>query len=159
MNLFAIDDLKVFLPGAGVALAAGLLLGGAMQPHLDTDDSRPAGPQMLAERSGARSEGPTDSGVALVAYRGNAPDYVLGTDWKKSMTWPVERASITPRESVRDDPTSEAPALLSRAAYDEPSPAPHAYPSLVGGAPSARSATDPGVTVEDDTVRTESLRG
>lgn len=142
--------------GAAVVLAAGLLLGNAMQPHLDAADERPAGPQMFADWAGVRSTGPFDSGTSFPSYPGKMPDYVLGTDWKKSMGWPVERAAVSaPREAVGDDaPAAPEPATFSRAAYEEPAaPAhgyvphgyvPHNYPSLGG----ARSASD--AAVNDD---------
>jgi hypothetical protein len=127
---------KVLLAGAGVSLAAGLLLGGAMQPHLDEGDDRPAGPQMIADWAGDRSTGPFDPGTSFASYRGQTPDYVMGTDWKKAMAGPDERAAVSAsREAVFDEapPTPDEPAVLTRAAYDEPAPAPHAYPSLEGG--------------------------
>ena len=36
-----------------------------------------------------------DSGVSLASYRGTLPDYVMGTDFKRSMTWPGERAAVS----------------------------------------------------------------
>jgi len=129
---------KVLLGGAVISLTAGVLLGGAMQPHLDEGD-RPAGPQMFADWAGARSTGPFDPGTTFVSYQRKMPDYILGTDWKKSMTWSEERAAVSPpREVVPADPPPEPPietASLTRAAYEEPPPAAHAYPSLNGGQP------------------------
>ena len=100
-------DLTVFLSGAAVALTAGVLLGGAMQPHLVGDDGRPAGPQMFAAYDG-RSTGPFDPGdpyVTLAAYHGAPPDYVMGTDWKKaSVAWADREGrgqSIAPRDRLR----------------------------------------------------------
>ena len=107
-----------------------------MQPHLYDGDGRPAGPQMIADWAGDRSTGPFDPGTSFASYQGATPDYVMGTDWKKSMAWPDERAAVSaPREVVDDEPapTPEEPAVLTRAAYDEPAPPPHAYPSLDGG--------------------------
>ena len=153
MKVFFADDWKVFLPGAGLALAAGIMVGGAMQPHLDADN-RPAGPQMLADWAGARSSGPFDPGTTFAAYHGNLPDYVLGTDWKRSSTWPVERAAVSAPREIAAETTGRAEErpVLIRAAYEEPAPAPHAYPSLGGRAPSAASAGDAGV--DDDTLPT-----
>jgi hypothetical protein len=136
---------KVLLAGAGVSLAAGLLLGGAMQPHLDDVGNRPAGPQMIADFAGERSTGPFDPGTTFASYQGKTPDYVMGTDWKKSMTWPDERAAVSlPRDAVRDEPAPEPdpPAVLTRAAYEESPPAPHTYPSLDGGRATVVSDTD-----------------
>ena len=148
VKLFFAGDLKVFLPGAGVALATGLLLGGAMQPHLD--DNRPAGPQMLADQAGPRSGDTVDPGVSLAAYHGNPPDYVLGTDQKRSMTWPAEQAAVSdPRESVTEAPASaEDRPVITRATYESPKPS-HAYPSMGAG---AAAAADAGVN--DDTLPT-----
>lgn len=54
-------SVKVFCAGAVAALVGGVLLGGAMRPNPGaTDDGRPAGPQMLANWSGAHSTGPFD---------------------------------------------------------------------------------------------------
>jgi hypothetical protein len=129
-------DLTVFLSGAAVALTAGVLLGGAMQPHLTRDDGRPEGPQMFAAYDG-RSTGPFDPGdpnATLAAYHGAPPDYVLGTDWKRAMAPRVERIAVTePREATDDAP----PAVLTRAVYDEPTPPAHDYPSMGGAHPVA----------------------
>jgi hypothetical protein len=130
-----LSELKIPLSGAACALVAGLLAGGAMQPHLD-DGDRPSGPQMFADWAGARSTGPFDSSTTFVSYQGKMPDYVLGTDWKRSMTWSDERAAVSPpREIVRDEapPPPMESASLTRAAYEEPPAPAHAYPSLYGG--------------------------
>jgi hypothetical protein len=155
VNLFLAGDLKVFLPGAAAALACGLLLGGAMQPHLDADD-RPVGPQIIAAASGERSDVSPDTGLSFAAYHGQVPDYVLGTDWKKTMAWPDERAAVSPptRLAVQDDAApADPPVTFTRAAYDEPTPQPHAYPSLGGGAGrGVHAATDADVAANDDTL-------
>src|SRR3954451_16584628 len=137
------SDTIISLSGAAAALAAGLLLGGAMQPHLDEGDGRPAGPQMFADWAGARSTGPFDPGTTFVSYQTNMPDYVMGSDWKKRMAWPDERAAVSaPREVDVDDDRSSTQevAVLTRTAYEEPPPPAHDYPSLVGGARSASAA-------------------
>jgi len=159
VKLFHPSDLKVFAPGAGLALATGLFLGGLMQPHLDEGDQRPAGPQMLADWAGERSSGPFDPGTTFAAYHGNPPDYVMGTDWKRAMAWPDERAATpAPREVVETEAAATDPTpVLSHAIYDEPPPPHHddpsqGYPSLGGRTPTAASATDAGV--EDDTLPT-----
>jgi hypothetical protein len=145
-----LSELRIPLSGAAVALAAGLLLGSAMQPHLDDGDGRPAGPQMFADWAGARSTGPFDPGTTFVNYPGKVPDYVVGSDWKKRMDWPDERAAVSaPREAVGEDEQvpGERVAVLTRTTYaDSPAPA-HDYPSLVGG---ARSAADH--AVDDDSA-------
>jgi hypothetical protein len=129
-------------------LAAGLLLGGFMQPHL-YDGDRPAGPQMFAGWNGARSTGPFDDGATLANFQGPVPDYVMGTDAKKAMTWPEERAAVSkPRYELArdDDPPPEAAPVLTRAAYEEPAAPEHDYPSLGH----AVSATDHAVDSSDD---------
>ncbi|WP_372784973.1 hypothetical protein [Phenylobacterium sp.] len=113
--------MKVLLSGAAAAAISGMLLGGAMQPHLAAVDDRPAGPQMFANWSGTRSTGPFDPGTTFVAYQGRVPDYVMGTDWKKAMTWPGERAAVS-RPDREDEPPPEPPAAFTRAAYDAPAP-------------------------------------
>ena len=131
--------MKVLLSGAAAAAIAGVLLGGAMQPHLDAADGRPAGPQMFANWSGVRSTGPFDPGTTFASYQGRVPDYVMGTDWKKAMTWPDERAAVSaPSREVAqgDDPPAQAPVVLARAAYEDLPPIAHGYPSLGGGEPS-----------------------
>lgn len=149
-------DLKIFLPGAGLALAAGILLGGAMQPEL-YDGDRPSGPQMIADFAGERSTGPFDPGTTFAAYHGRIPDYVLGTDWKKTMAWPDERAAVSPPSSREDAAETDAtpadePVVLTRTAYDSPTPLPHAYPSLSGAGSSVHAATDADVATDDDTA-------
>ena len=149
-------DLKIVLPGAGLALAAGMLIGGAMQPQL-YDGDRPAGPQIIADFAGVRSTGPFDPGTTFAAYRGNLPDYVLGTDWKKTLTAPDARVAVTPlaREIAVDDaPPTEEPATVTRVTYvDPPAAAPvRDYPSLGGAGASAHAATDADVATDNDTL-------
>jgi hypothetical protein len=155
VKLFLAGDLKIFLPGAGLALATGMLLGGAMQPQL-YDGDRPAGPQIIADFAGERSTGPFDPGTTFAAYHGQTPDYVMGTDWKKALAAPDARVAVTPlpREASDDAAPAEEPVALTRVAYvDPPAPAPlHAYPSLGGAAPSVHAATDADVAADDDTL-------
>jgi hypothetical protein len=144
-----LSELKIPLSGATAALAAGMLLGSFMQPHL-YDGDRPSGPQMFAEVAGARSTGPFDPGATFVNYQARMPDYVMGSDWKKRMDWPDERAAVSaPREAVRDDEQvpAERVAVLTRTTYADPPAPAHDYPSLVGG---ARSAADH--AVDDDSA-------
>ena len=135
--------MKAACAGAGLALTAGLLLGAAMKPDLAADD-RPAGPQILAGRSGARAAGPFDDGLAFARYSGKVPDYVLGADWRKL----VEAPAATPPEAedvapesyyvspLRDDPPE--PQLqgseLTRAGYENAAAERVSFPSLDGEA-------------------------
>ena len=124
--------MKALLTGAAVALAAGLLMGAVAKPDLAGDD-RPAGPQILAGWGGGRSTGPFDDGAALANYKGQLPDYVLGTDWKRSLTPPAQMADAPPPAEARMAVIDVAEMPVTRAAYDE---APHTqpiYPSLQGG--------------------------
>ena len=132
--------MKDLLAGAGIAAVAGLLMGAAAKPDLGWDD-RPAGPQIVAAGGGGRSTGPFDDGAAFANYKGQLPDYVLGSDWKKSLTLPVLTADASPAAPADLRASREAPANLSpsspvtRASYEEPPhPAP-VYPSMQGGEP------------------------
>lgn len=138
MMRLTLSEMKIPLSGAGLALAAGLLLGGAMQPHL-YDGDRPSGPQMFSNWAGSRSTGPFDPGTTFANYRGQMPDYVMGTDWKKRMTSPDEPAAVStpPREPPTDNvPQAQAQATFTRAAYEELPPVVHNYPSMTGAHPS-----------------------
>jgi len=146
---------RILLAGTAVALSAGVLLGGAMRPELAIGD-RPEGPQMFASWSGTRSTGPFDPGTTFVAYPNPAPDYLMGTDWKKRTAWPDERAAV-PAAATEEEAaeTAEVPApaaaasVLTRAAYDEPAPVAHGYPSLSGGATAPAASAGPST---DDTT-------
>lgn len=124
--------MKALLTGAGVALAAGLLMGAVAKPDLAGDD-RPAGPQILAGWGGARATGPFDDGGGFANYKGQIPDYVLGADWKRSLALPVLTADAPPLAREAKIAAIDEPPALTRA--EEPE-APHAapsYPSLQGG--------------------------
>lgn len=127
--------MKTVLTGAGIALAAGLVMGAVAKPDLRAD-GRPEGPQFVAGAAGARSTGPFDDGATFASYKGQIPDYVLGTDWKKAVTPPPERTYrvAEPKLARNDDPPVE-PVRLTHATYDEPPHAAPVYPSLQGGAP------------------------
>jgi hypothetical protein len=124
---------KALLTGGAVALVAGLLMGAVARPDLGGDD-RPAGPQILAGWGGGRATGPFDDGAAYAAYKGQVPDYVLGTDWKRSLQMPTPTADAPPPGAMRTAAVDDAPDMpLTRAAYDEPQHAQPAYPSTQGG--------------------------
>ena len=149
MRLAWDNDTRTCAAGAAVALACGLLLGGAMRPDLG-DDGRPAGPQMIAGWSAQRSTGPFDPGATYASYSasGQVPDYVIGTDWKRTMAWPDEHAAVSPpararaqddqdddavvAEKVSTDAAPEAAPPLTPAAFDMPAK-PVRYPSQGGG--------------------------
>ena len=144
--------MKALLSGAAVAAIAGVMAGAAMQPQLYAGD-RPSGPQMFADWAGARSTGPFDPGTTFVSYHGKIPDYVMGTDWKKSMTWPDERAAVSPpaRHVAADDaPAPDHPATLTQAAYTEAAPPAPAYPSMGGAHPSVIEVAPPTGSSDDD---------
>ncbi|HZZ31087.1 MAG TPA: hypothetical protein VFE10_03765, partial [Phenylobacterium sp.] len=71
--------------------------------------------------------------ATLAAYHGTPPDYVMGTDWKKSMAPPVEKIAVTEPRELRDEPP---PPVLTPAIYDAPPPPTQAYPSMGGAHPS-----------------------
>jgi hypothetical protein len=140
MGLIWDKDANTLAGGAGLALVCGILLGGAMHPNLG-DDGRPAGPQQITGWSGVRSTGPFDPGMSPANYAGAVPDYVMGTDWKKTLAWPDEPAAVAPParrvEVAQEEPPPDdvvRPQPLTRADYDEPPPARPRYPSL-GGRP------------------------
>ena len=125
---------KAIYAGAGVAAAAGLLMGAAMKPDLGLDD-RPAGPQTVAADAG-RSSGPfDDGGFSYAAYGGKVPDYVLGTDFKAAQslgpTEPAAPQPASPPEAQEDD---VPPVTLTRADYGDEARPPVSYPSIDGGA-------------------------
>jgi hypothetical protein len=127
--------LNALYSGAGLALVAGLLMGGAMKPNLGGDE-RPEGPQMFAGWSGARSTGPFDDGGGFTAYSGQIPDYVTGTDWKKALAWPGEQVAYLepqPRMTASEAQADVLAGDYTQAAYVGPPPAQPAYPSMSGG--------------------------
>lgn len=146
-------DLTVLLSGAALALAAGMLAGGAMQPHLARDDGRPAGPQMFAAWDGD-STGPFDpgaSGAELAAYHGAPPDYVMGTDWKKAMSRTDEEIAEAPAHEAAAEaapPPADPPPVIMHATYDEP-PTPHDDPSMTGAHPSVIETPPPADATDD----------
>lgn len=134
--------MKALFTGAGIAAAAGILMGAAAKPDLGWDD-RPAGPQMLAAWGGGRSSGPFDDGASFAAYKGSIPDYVLGSDWQRSLQAPVEAPAPRIRETrvASYEPPADSPDMpLTHASYDEPTPLTPSYPSLQGGAPASPPA-------------------
>jgi len=124
--------MRIAASGAGLALAMGLLLGGAMHPDLAGDD-RPSGPQIILGKAAERSTGPFDPRPEMASYSGQVPDYVLGTDWKRATEWRPQPADVSPpmpRLARADEPPP--PPILARAVYKDEPPPPrrHGYPTL-----------------------------
>jgi hypothetical protein len=134
---------KALLTGAGVALVAGLLMGAVAKPDLAGDD-RPAGPQILAGWGGGRSTGPFDDSAGFASFKGQIPDYVLGSDWKRSLTPPALTAEAPParemKMAVADEP---ADLPVTRTTYQEPPHAAPSYPSMQGGQPAGVDLAPP----------------
>ena len=132
--------------GAGIAAAAGLLMGAAMKPDLGLDD-RPAGPQIVAGTDRGRASGPFDDGLTYAAGRGGKiPDYVYGTDWKRAAAAPLDADVSQPAaepERSRGPDEDAAPVQLTRADYDEPKRPRVIYPSIDGGAPAGMDLLPP----------------
>lgn len=131
-------DWRKPLLGVGIAAAMGVLLGGAMRPQLGVGD-RPEGPQMFAGWSGTRSTGPFDDGMTLAYSSGPLPDYVTGTDWKQTTSWP-QQPQVTRHDPDADygsaAPTGSEPSAPIQYAgshwQEAPAEAP-LYPSVSGG--------------------------
>ncbi|MFC3069267.1 hypothetical protein [Phenylobacterium soli] len=138
--------MKTVLTGAGIALTAGLLMGAVAKPDLRADD-RPEGPQVIAGWAGVRSTGPFDDGQTFASYQGQLPDYVLGTDWKKSLAPPPELRPIRVARSD-DAPPPPEPVVMTAAAYEEPGRDP-VFPSLQGGQPYGMDLLPPAHDGED----------
>ena len=139
--------MRVELAGVGVAIAVGMMLGGALHPNLAGDD-RPLGPQMLLGAGATRSAGLGDPGLAMASYHGALPTYVVGTDASKpfAVSQSHDAAEIIPIEQSQP----ERPVALTRVAYGDPDPPDHDYPSLTGERPHrAVAASDAGVDTDD----------
>lgn len=122
--------MKVLLSGAGLALVAGLSMGAAMQPHLDAvGDDRPEGPQIFTHTDGPT--GPFDDSAAYASYRGNLPDYVVGTDFRKATTaYQPRYAETVPEPRVEAKEASEGEPEETETIYRERGPEPLAYSSM-----------------------------
>lgn len=141
---------KAILLGTGVALAAGLLMGAAMQPELIFDADSPGGPQMMAGSASLRGSGPYDGMASFSSYSGEVPDYVIGTDSLTPMTWPDD---LAPDYRVADysaygQPQPEPVRMAAQARQDPPS-TPAEYPSERGGVPLAADLPAPPTAPEE----------
>ena len=146
MRLTWDKDTRTAGGGAALALVCGLMLGGAMRPDLAGDD-RPAGPQQISGWAGVRSTGPfdTDPAPVLASYSGPVPDYVLGSDWKRSVSAPGAPAAVSPPapQRVAYEPDEDAAPAATDDDWDPqarpvayrapPRSSPRAYPSEGGG--------------------------
>ena len=136
----------VELAGVGVAIAVGMMLGGALHPNLSGDD-RPLGPQMLLGAGATRSAGLGDPGLAMASYHGALPAYVVGTDASKPFATPLPRDAAEINPAVHAE--ARRPVAGSRVAYGDPDPPEHDYPSLAGERPHrAVSASDAGIDTD-----------
>lgn len=130
--------MRTVLLGAAISAAAGLLMGAAARPDLSADE-RPEGPQIIAEGADAGSTGPFDDSATLANYKGQLPDYVLGTDWKRSLAplpslpEPREERLARNDDAALPDVVEYTRPAYTHPAYDEPPRRPPAYPSLQGG--------------------------
>lgn len=124
--------MKALYSGIGMACVAGLLMGAAMKPNLDAGD-RPAGPQIFTGWSAARSTGPFDDSAGFAAYRGQTPDYVVGTDWKKAAFATQVAYEPAPAPDYYKQAAIEAPVYPTVRYLEPPREAP-VYPSVSGGA-------------------------
>lgn len=112
-----VKNLGVSTPvaGAGVALAAGLLLGAAMRPQLAIGE---LSPQPIGAWSGALGPDPeaaaADDSLAYAGYGGQLPTFVIGADFLAAAAPPEEPAPSVSEEPAADDkartttPQSEA---------------------------------------------------
>jgi hypothetical protein len=92
------SDLKRLFTGAGVAVVAGLLMGGAVQPRLGDGIKAP---QQEMAGGGTRTYAiGGDTGVG--GYPGQVPDYVIGTNY---LNPPVVETQVLAYEE-RAEPTT-----------------------------------------------------
>ena len=127
------DDLKRLFTGASVAVVAGLLIGGAVQPPLQDGI---LAPQQQVAGGGARNYAiGYEHGVG--AYPGPVPEYVIGTNYTRPQ--PLEdqvlayddRADAVALDATDYAQTAEATAPVRW--EDEPRDEP-LYPSARGNA-------------------------
>jgi len=131
-NLIRSDDLRRVFVGAGLAVIAGLAVGGAVRPPL-TDNI--LAPQQEWAGGGSR---PAAAARDVGAYPGQVPDYVIGTNYTQPP--PIvapqvlayqERAAPAAYDAADHARTAEAVAPARW--EDEPRPEP-IYPSQQGNA-------------------------
>jgi hypothetical protein len=134
-TLIRSSDLRRVYIGAGLAVIAGLTLGGAVQPPLA--DGIVAPQQAMAGGGMRNYAAATTRDVG--AYPGQVPDYVIGTNYTRPL--PVaeqvlayeERAEPTAYDIAEHARTAEAVTTIQRRWADEPREE-TVYPSQQGGA-------------------------
>jgi hypothetical protein len=72
--------MKALFYGISVATLAGLAIGGLLRPVEIAFDARTGGPQIALADSGRRAYGDAEYQAATNAYPHGLPDYVVGTD-------------------------------------------------------------------------------
>lgn len=141
-------DLRTLYKGAAVSVAAGLLMGAAMQPNLD--EGRVEGPQILLAGGGLRAT-PAAYDPGAAAYGPNLPEYVVGTDYTRPAVEEVALAYDDRAQPVEED-ADAAPVVVYRGVdrveevavtdWDAPRPAP-LYPSQQGNTYYGSDLPDP----------------
>lgn len=132
-------ELGTSLIGAAAAAVVGVLLGGFMHPNLSADF---VAPQTLIPGGGPRDAAhAADPGPAR--YGGQAPDYVVGTDWVRPLAPEVQQVALPVSDRV-DDNSADRADLMAYTAHEDPPvrvvraslepPAATDYPSREGGA-------------------------
>ncbi len=103
-NLIRNDDLRRVFVGAGLAIVAGLAMGGSVQPRLADNI---LAPQQAWASGGTRSHA-SATARDVGAYPGQVPDYVIGTNNTRppvvepqAYALQVEPAATTPRSTPR----------------------------------------------------------
>ncbi len=142
------DDLKTLFSGAALAVVGGLLMGAATTPELAYD--RAQGPRIELGVSGERAVYQGDPSIYL---DGNAPDYVVGTDWLKpptDLTIYDEPAYVPPEAETVAFVADVAPAASP--AWQEPPRTEPVYPSMAGGATYEANLPAPPETPEETDV-------
>lgn len=132
--------MRVLLIGSAVAAMAGTVAGQYAQPVLRLSP----GETPMAAASSLPPD--TDSGdLGYAAYRGQIPDYVVGSDWLHPALPPEPDEVVA--EADTPAPSADPPPVRHATAAPEPAPrAEPAYPSLSGDVIGARPpapATDP----------------
>lgn len=149
-----VKSLRVSTPiaGAGLALAAGLMLGAAMRPQLAIGELSPQPIGAWADdAAGAGYEDPSlQDGLAFAQYSGKLPDYVVGADWLRLIAPPAE-AGAPIADATLPEPAAADEADPLAAPSDEPALAAEARATpaaaqapVAAGAEGPQHANEPG---------------